>query len=116
MIEFPSDINRELSALRVEAEKGINYLADKEKEYVLLSLEADKVEALAYLNAGGPIPERQAIAKLQSIDAKQSAELAKVEVNRVKLKLKHLTESQMNVQTQARMIELQFKTAGINEH
>ena len=116
MIEFPADVNRELSALRVEAEKGINYLAEKEKEYVLLSLEADKVEALAYLNAGGPIPERQAIAKLQSIDAKQSAELAKVEVNRVKLKLKHLTESQMNVQTQARMIELQFKTAGINEH
>ena len=116
MIEYPADVNRELSALRGEAEKGINYLAEKEREYVKLSLEADKVEALAYLEAGGPIPERQAIAKLKSIEATEAAELAKVEVNRIKLKLKHLTESQMNIQTQARMIELQFKTAGINEH
>jgi hypothetical protein len=115
-INYPGDVNRELSALRTQAEAGINYLADKEKEYVKLSLEADRIEALTYLEAGGSIPERTAVAKLKAMDAKEAAELCKVEVNRIKLKLKHLSESQMNIQTQARMVELQWRTAGIKEN
>jgi hypothetical protein len=56
------------------------------------------------------------VAKLKAMDAKEAAELAKVEVNRIKLKLKHLSESQMNIQTQSKMIELQWRTAGIKEN
>jgi hypothetical protein len=114
-INYPGDVNRELSALRQQAEAGINYLADAETKLVKLALEADRIEALAYLEAGGSIPERQAVSKLKALEAKEAAELAKVEVNRVKLKLKHLSEAQMNVQTQARMVELQWKTAGVIE-
>lgn len=114
-INYPGDVNRELANLRTQAETGIEYLADAETKLVKLSLEADKVEALAYLEAGGSIPERQAVAKLKALEAKEAAELAKVEVNRVKLKLKHLSEAQMNVQTQARMVELQWRTAGVVE-
>jgi len=113
-IQYPGDVIRELSALRVQAEAGIGYLADKEKEYVKLSLEADRIEALTYLEAGGSIPERTAVAKLKALEAKQAAELCKVEVNRIKLKLKGLSEAQMNIQTQARMVELEWRTSGLN--
>ena len=114
-INYPADVNRELASLRTQAEAGIGYLAEAETKLVKLSMEADRIEALAYLEAGGSIPERQAVAKLKALDAKEAAELAKVEVNRVKLKLKHLSESQMNVQTQAKMVELQWRTAGVVE-
>lgn len=114
-IEYPTDVIRELASLRAQAEKGISILADAEIKHVRLSLEADKVEALAYLEAGGSIPERQAVAKLKALEAVEAAELAKVEVNRIKLKLKAISEAQMNVQSQARMIELQWKTSGVGE-
>lgn len=115
MIEYPQDVIRELAALRAQAEKGISILAEAERKHVTLSLEADRIEALAYLEAGGSIPERQAVSKLKALEATEAAELARVEVNRVKLKLKSLSEAQMNVQTQARMVELQWKTAGVGE-
>lgn len=114
-IYSPGDVVRELAQLRADSERGISILAEAEQKYVLLSLEAEKVEALALLQAEGTIPDRQAIAKIQSLEARQAAELAKVEVNRVKTKLKHLSEAQMAVQTSGRMVELQWRTAGVGE-
>lgn len=110
MIEYPMDVIRELAALRTQAEKGIGILAEAEKNYVMLSMEADRLESLAFLEAGGAVAERTHVARLKSLDAKQAAELARVEVNRVKLKLKQISEGQMNVQSQARMIELEYKS------
>lgn len=114
-IEYPADVIRELAALRKQAETGTGYLAEVEQRYVTLQLEADRVESLTFLEAQGSVADRNHIARLKSLDARQAAELAKVEVNRVKLKLKQLTEAQMNVQSQARMVELQWRTAGVGE-
>lgn len=110
-LEFPADVIRELGVIREQAEKGIQVLADAETKLVGLVLEAERVEAIAYLNAIGTVPEREARATLASLEHREAAELAKVEVNRVKTKLKQLSEAQMSIQTSARMIELQFKTA-----
>jgi hypothetical protein len=109
-IEFPLDVIRELAQIREQAEKGVQVLADAETKYVQLQLEAERVEALAFLSAEGAMDLRKHQATLASMEARQAAELAKVEVNRVKTKLKQLSESQMGIQTSARMIELQFKT------
>lgn len=109
-VEFPADVVRELAAIREQAEKGVQVLADAETKLVLLELEADRVESLAFLNAEGSMDLRKHKAVLESLDARQSAELARVEVGRIKMKLKQLSESQMGIQTSARMIELQYKT------
>lgn len=114
-IEYPQDVIRELASLRKQSEAGISYLAEVETKYVRLALEADRVEALAFIEAQGSVELRKAVSKLKALEALEEAELAKVEVNRVKLKLKQLTEAQMNVQSQARMIELQWKTSGVGE-
>lgn len=110
LIENPADVLAELARLREQSERGIQVLADAETKWVALSLEAERVEALAFLEAGGTVKDREAIAKLEALEALQAAELAKVEVNRVKSKLKHLSEAQMAVQTSARMVELGWKT------
>jgi hypothetical protein len=111
-IEFPADVVRELNSLRAQSEKGIAYLAETEAEFVRLDLEADRVEALTFLEAGGTVADRQAVAKLKALDAREAAELKKVEVNRIKLKLRHLSEALTATQTASRMIELQWRTAG----
>lgn len=115
MIETPLDVVSELAAIRRESERGVSVLAEAEKKAALLELEAERVEALAFLEAQGTVADRQAVAKLRSNEAKQAAELARVEVTRVKTKLKHLSETTMAIQTSARMVELQWKTAGIGE-
>lgn len=109
-IENPADVLAELNRLREQSERGIQVLADAEAKWVTLSLEAERVEALAFLEAGGTVADRTAISKLESLEAREAAELAKVEVNRVKTKLKQLSEAQMAVQTSARMVELGWKT------
>jgi hypothetical protein len=43
------------------------------------------------------------------------AEIARVEVNRIKTKLRQLSESLNGTQTAGKMIELQWKTAGVGE-
>jgi hypothetical protein len=115
LIEYPLDVIRELSSLRQQAEKGVQVLAEAEAKQVQLTLAAEREEALAFLEAQGTVADRQAVAKLASISAREAAELAKVEVNRIKTKLKQLSEAQMAVQTSGRMVELQWKTAGVGE-
>jgi hypothetical protein len=114
-IEYPADVVAELNSLRAQSEKGIAYLAETEAEFVRLDLEADRVEALSFLDAGGTVADRQAVAKLKAIPAREEAELKKVEVNRIKLKLRHLSEAMNATQTAGKMIELQWKTAGIEK-
>lgn len=114
-IEHPGDVVRELNALRNRADEAVTALFGLEKDAVLAEIEADRIEAQALLDATGTIPERNAWAKLQSLEARQTAELARVKVSYAKNRLKQLSESVMAVQTTARMVEMQWKTAGIGE-
>lgn len=109
-IETPHDVIHELTLIRNDSERGISLLADAEQRLVTLELAAERAEALALLDATGTVPDRQAIAKLHSQDAREKAALARVEVNRIKTKLKHLSEAMMAVQTSARMVELEWKS------
>ena len=115
MIEYPADVIRELVSIRQQSEKGVQILAESETKQVLLELEADRQEYSAFLDAQGNVAERTALSKLLSLDKRQEAELAKVEVNRVKAKLRQLSEALNATQTAGKMIELQWKTAGVGE-
>jgi hypothetical protein len=109
----PDQIIQELMRIRNESERGIGILSEAENKLLELELIAEKAEARALLAAEGTVVDRQAVAKLESAEERFEAGLAKIEVNRVKTKLKHLTESMMAVQTSARMVEIMWKQAGI---
>lgn len=111
----PDDIIRELRRINTESAKGITILADAEKKAIEKQLEADSAEARALLASSGNIPERQAVAKIAAEDVRLEAEIAKAEVSRIKTKLRHLQDQQSNLQTQARMVELTWRTAGVGE-
>ena len=111
----PDDIILELRRINSESAKGISILAEAEKKAIELHLLAETTEAKALLSSDGNIPERQAISKIASEEERLAAELAKAEVSRIKTKLRHLQDQQSNLQTQARMVELTWRTSGIGE-
>jgi hypothetical protein len=115
MIETPGGVIEELAEIRRRSEAGLGVLEDLERKLVIAELEADKLEAQAILNGQGTVVDRQALAKLASMDKAQEAALLRVQVNRAKAQLRHLSESMGAVQTSARMIELQWRTAGVGE-
>jgi hypothetical protein len=75
----------------------------------------DRAESLALLESQGTVVDRQATAKLKTEEERLAVDLAKAQLNRVKTKLRMLSESQMSVQTQARMVELTYRSAGLGE-
>ncbi len=109
-METPGQVIKELNQIRLQSERGVDILAEAERKWVELSSEADKLEASELLKAQGTVVDRQAIAKLKSSDARFQADLAKVELNRVKAKIKHLSESMMAVMAAGKLIEMEWRT------
>jgi hypothetical protein len=111
LIETPGQVVAELDSIRKKSSEGLLALRDAEEELAALERDADKLEATEFLQAGGTVAERQAIAKLRSADAHFTAGVQRAKVGRIKLHLKQLSESTMAVQTMARMVELEWKTS-----
>lgn len=114
-IKSPDGIIAELVEIRKMAAQGVEAQIEAETKMVHAVLAAERAEALALLEAQGTVVDRQAVAKLKSEEERLAADLAKAQLNRVRTKMKQLSEAQMNIQTQARMVELTYKTAGIGE-
>jgi hypothetical protein len=111
----PDSIIQELMSIRQQSEKGVALLSEAEQKHLKLSLEAERIEAQALLDATGTVVDRQSVAKLASLHAREEAELAKIEMSRIKNRIKLLQESMMAVMSAAKMVEITYKTAGIGE-
>lgn len=92
-----------------EMEKGSNALYDAEVKLADAEAAYDKALSLSFLNSSGTVADRQAIAKLQAVDEKLKADLARAEFNRVKTKLKTLSDRATMTAVMSRNIELQWK-------
>jgi len=110
-IVTPDQIIQALAEIRAEAEKGIEAQYHAEVELAHKSAEADRVESAAFLRIDGLVSDRQALAKLESAQSREEMDLSRAKLNRIKLKLNQLNQAQSALQTQARMVELTYKTA-----
>ena len=111
-IVTPDRIIQALTELRREAEKGIEAQYQAEADLARKQTEAERIEATAFLRIDGLVSDRQALAKLESQEARLEAELAKAAYNRVRTKLNQLNQAQSALQTQARMVEITYQQAG----
>jgi len=114
-LKTPDSVIQELVGIRAEAAKGVDAQYRAEVKLAEATLAAETAEAKALLTAEGTVVDRQAMAKLKSGEERLNADIAKAEFNRVKTKLRLLEQAQMSVQTQARLIELMYKSAGQGE-
>jgi hypothetical protein len=108
-METPKEVIKELERIRNQSEQGIALLAEAEVKYLELASAADRVEATELLSAQGTIVDRQAVAKLKAMDVRFEADLAKVELNRIKAKIRHLSESQMAVMAAGKLIQMEWR-------
>jgi hypothetical protein len=106
----PGHIIQELQRLTAEMDKGSNALYDAECKLADADAAYDKAVSLAFINNQGTVADRQAVAKLQSIDAKLQADLARAEFNRVKVKMKTLSDQATMMAVMSKNVELQWRT------
>ncbi|HLP97634.1 MAG TPA: hypothetical protein VK149_04235 [Sideroxyarcus sp.] len=105
----PATVIAELREIRRESAKGIQSLYEAEAKFAELDRAADVEEAKALIAAQGTVVDRQAVAKIATADARLAADIAKAEWNRVKAKIRLLEQQQMSVQTEARLLELEWR-------
>jgi hypothetical protein len=106
----PTHIIQELQRLTAEMDKGSNALYDAECKMADAEAAYDKAVSLAFINNDGTVADRQAVAKLQSIDQKLQADLARAEFNRVKTKMKTLSDQATMMAVMSKNVELQWRT------
>ena len=106
----PTHIIQELQRLTAEMDKGSNALYDAECKMADAEAAYDKAVSLAFLNNQGTGADRQAVAKLQSVDEKLKADLARAEFNRVKTKMKTLSDQATMMAVMSKNVELQWRT------
>lgn len=111
--QTPDSIIRDLVNLRQESAKGVDALFAAEEEVARLRIEYDTARSRALLDAKGTVVDREALACLATEDLKLRLDIAVAKLSRVKTKLKILQDAQTSIQTQARMVELTYKTANL---
>lgn len=107
----PSQIVEELQRLMREMDKGSNALYDAECRLADADAAYDKAVSLAFINNDGTVADRQAVAKLQSVEDKLKADLARAEYNRVKTKLKTLSDQATMMAVISKNVEIQWRNA-----
>ena len=120
-ITTPAQVISELNRLMGESQKGITALYEQEIKVAELEAAFERDAALGLLNAGQDLPvdqrakltspEKQALAKLASLDKKLELDLAKAQQNRIKLKLKAIDSAIMATSVIAKQVELQWRNA-----
>lgn len=108
-MESPAEIIKELQRLAKEMEKGVAVLYDCEVRLADAEAAYDKAVSLAFLNSQGTVADRQAVSRLQAVEEKLKADLARAEFNRVKTKMKTLSDQATMTAVISRNIELQWK-------
>ena len=100
---------QELYELTQENRKGIEVYAEAMDRLARAENILDKTEAHAFLDAEGSVAERQARAKLASAEARLARDLAKAQVDRVRMKLKMVENAILAQATAAKMIQAEMK-------
>jgi hypothetical protein len=107
----PSHIVQELQRITTEMDKGASALYDAECKMADAEAAYDKTVSLAFINNAGTVADRQAVAKLQAVEEKLKADLAKAEYNRVRTKLKTLSDQATMMAVISKNVEIQWKHA-----
>lgn len=110
-ITTPAQVIAELNRLMRISQAGINAMYAAEVKVAEMDLAYEREYSLALLNAEGTAPEKTAMAKIESGQAKLALDIAKAELNRVKAKMRAVESAQVAVSVIAKQVELQWRNA-----
>lgn len=108
----PDMIVLELRIVRAEAAKGAAAVAPAESKFDAAESAWQDVYDIAYELAVGSIALREIAARRAAKDQLLLMQIARVELNRIKAKIRQLESSQSNLQTQFKAISVTYQQAG----
>lgn len=109
MQQTPDDVITRLQDIIRESSKGADALFASEMKLAEAELKYDSEYQRLFIEAGGTVADRQAVAKLQTAQLAFDVAVAKAEVNRVKIKMKQLSDAGTFTAVIAKQIELVWK-------
>jgi hypothetical protein len=107
----PGHIVQELQRLTKEMDRGASALYDAECKMADAEAAYDRAVSLAFINNDGTVADRQAVAKLKAVNERLQADLAKAEYNRVKTKMRTLSDQATMMAVISKNVEIQWKHA-----
>ena len=105
----PQRIVEEISELTRENSRGVGAVFDAERKLAEAEYDLDLIEQKAFLASEGSVAERTSRARLEAADHRLKRDLAKAELNRVRLKLKAIDSSLMALATQAKLLGVESR-------
>jgi hypothetical protein len=105
----PLEIQQQLAELIAENQRGATALFESEKALAEADYELDLIEQKAFLKAEGTVRDREALARLESADARLRRDLRKAEHQRIKIKIRAIETGLMALATQAKLIQAEAK-------
>ena len=108
----PDQIVLELRQVRAEAAKGAAAVAPAESKFDAAEGAWQDVYDIAYELAAGSIALRDIAARRAAKDLLLQMQIARVELNRIKAKIRQLDSSQSNLQTQLKAVSVTYAQAG----
>lgn len=106
---MPSQLLQEIQELNATNRHGTQALYEAEIRLAEADNELDTIEAKAFLNAQGTVADRQAIARLEAADARLKRDIAKAEVNRIRVKLRAIESGLMANATMAKIMDTEAR-------
>lgn len=105
----PQGIIEEISGLTKENARGVTAVYDAERKLAEAEYDLDLVEQKAFLASEGSVAERTARSRLEAAENRLARDLARAELNRVKLKLKAVESALMAAATQAKLLGVESR-------
>jgi len=106
---MPSNIVRELQELTQTNRKGVEALFEAENDLAEAEHNLDLIENKAFLAAQGTVADRQALARLEAVDARLARDIAKAKVNRVRTKMRVIDSELMAQATMSKIMQAEMK-------
>jgi N-acetylglutamate synthase/N-acetylornithine aminotransferase len=102
-------LQQELQRLIGLSEKGSSAIYDAEVKLAEAENLLDLTENKAFIKSSGSVAERTALAKLESADSRLARDIAKAELNRVRVKIKNVEQAIMATQTLVKLTEIEAR-------
>jgi hypothetical protein len=99
----------ELQELTAMNRKGVEALYEAEISLARAESDLDKAEAGAFISGAGSVAERQAHAKLACSELRFDRDLAKAQVNRIRMKLRTIESEIMAQATMSKIMQAEMK-------
>lgn len=103
------EIQQQLAELIAENQRGSTALYETEKALAEAEYDLDLIEQRAFIKAQGTVRDREALAKLESADARLKRDLKRAELNRIRTKIKSIETALMALATQAKLIQSEVR-------